>query len=331
MAQSSLARFAKTLSGAVAVATVLMSCDNGPSDVLKLEILGPSSLAPGASATYSVIEHRAGGTTRIAESATWTSSNRSVLEITRSGVATARSLNGETTLSVKASGLLEDTEVVVLPQGTFRVVGRVIDAMSGLGLSEARIEVSGGPAATTDISGAYRLYGVPANPEIRVTRHGYGVVVEPIQLTAHSTRDFRMLADTASVNYAGLYTLTLESACTGAEASPLRNDLRRRHYVAQILQYGASLEVRLSGARFSGDRFMGTVTAGGAMFVIHRDYEYADLTELLADGSLTIYGTSTTSGSPAGLAGPLVGGFQQFHPPPTNGFCPASTFSLVPR
>lgn len=330
MAQSSMARVAKTLTGAVALVTVLMSCDNGPSNVLRLEILGPSSLAPGTSATYSVREHLPGGTTRIAESATWTSSNSSVLEITRSGVAMARWLNGESTLSVSASGLLKGREVVVLPEGTFRVIGRVIDAISGTGLADARVEVPGGPVATTDISGAYRLYGVPANPEIRVTRHGYEAIVEPIPLTAHATRDFRMLADGNTVNYAGHYTLTMEAVCTAAQPSPLPNELRRRSYAAQILQFGAGLEVRLSGADFSGDRFRGNVTAGGAMFVIHRDYEYADLTEVLGYGS-TLYGTAMTNGSPSGLFGPLVGGFQQFTPPPNNGFCPASTFSLVPR
>ena len=321
--------------GAVAVTSLLIGCDSGPTNVMSLELLGPSSLTPGSSATYSVKEHLPGGATRMAESAIWTSSNRAVLEITRSGAATTQLVSGETILSVNSSGLIRAMEVLVLPHATFRLVGRVIDAISNLALSEARVEVAGGPAATTDASGAYRLYGVPASPEIRVTRHGYGAVVEPIQLTAHSTKDFPLLADTTSLNYAGHYTLTLEAACTDSD-KPLAKEVQRRTYDAQILQSGGSLEVRLSGARFqSPGRFKGQVTAGGANFAIERDYYFADLVEMLMDdSSLTIDGTSTTRGSPSGLSGPLVGqfvhvgGFRDFG---VRGYCPASTFSLVPK
>lgn len=324
-----------SLMGAVAVTSLLMGCDSGPTNVMNLVILGPGSLTPGSSATYSVREHLPGGATRMAESAIWTSSNRSVLEITRSGAATAQLVNGETIVSVNSSGLIRAMEVIVLPKATFRLVGRVIDAISNLGLSEARVEVAGGPAATTDASGAYRLYGVPASLEIRVTRHGYGAVVEPIQLPGHSTKDFPLLADTTSPNYAGHYTLTVQAACTASD-KPLTQELQRRTYDAQILQYGASLEVRLSGARFqSTARFKGQVTAGGANFAIERDYYFADLVEVLMDdSSLTVYGTSTTRGSPSGVSGPLVGEFVHvggFRDPGVRGYCPASTFSLVPK
>ena len=318
--------------GAVAVTSLLMGCDSGPTNVVRLEILGPSSLTPGSSATYSLKEYLPGGATRMAESAIWTSSNRSVLEITRSGAATTQLVSGETIVSVNSSGLISAKEVLVLPEGTFRLVGRVIDAISNLALSEARVEVAGGPAATTDASGYYRLYGVPASLEIRVTRHGYRAVVESIQLTAHSTRDFQLL-DTASVSYAGHYTLTVQAACTDSD-KPLTKELQRRTYDAQILQSGGDLEVRLSGARFSvsdgrGDRFKGQVTAGGATFTMESDYFGWDVVELTEDGwYLLIHGTSATMGSPSGLSGRLVGVFTTLF---TVSYCPASTFSLVPK
>ena len=51
---------------AVVIVTSQMACGDGPSSpspgAVRAEIVGPSSIAPGQTASYSVIEHNADGT-----------------------------------------------------------------------------------------------------------------------------------------------------------------------------------------------------------------------------------------------------------------------------
>jgi hypothetical protein len=326
------------LLAAACVATVPAACQTGPDGnfVTNTEIAGPSSIAPGETATYSVTERLSDGTTRKQASAVWTSSDPSLVQITSSGVATAQPRTGEVVITVK-TGVTRAKEVLVLPAGTFRLVGQVIDQDLIFGLADAQVEVTGGPAVRTDAAGGYRLYGVPANAEIRVTRHGYQPLVQRIQLEAHSTRIFPLVGDGTAVGYTGDYTLTVNATCA-VNPNPLASELRQRSYAARILQTGMNLEVRLTEPRFLGghNQFRGNVTSTGAEFRIDYIpyYSHPDVTERLPDGSiLLIYGTAVTRGSPAGLSGAFSGGFQHNPVPPavTHGFCFAATFSLSPK
>ena len=130
---------------------------------------------------------------------------------TNTGVASTPStpfdfLLGETTLNVEVSlagAVLTDQargsrEILVLPDGTFRVVGAVTEADSpGQAVRDAILEVrlteglSSLPVAraSTDATGRYRLYGVPAESYLHVRRPGYVSVTERTHVGSHTTRD----------------------------------------------------------------------------------------------------------------------------------------------
>ena len=331
---------------AVAIAISLAGCGDdtpvGPSnEVLRVEINGPASIAPGQTASFSVIEYLSNGTSRALSTATWSSSNPSLVQITSSGVATAQPRTGETTISVKTTRTA-GKDVLVLPAGTFRLVGTVTDAeQTSVTIPDAQVEVmGGGPTVTTNAVGGFRLYGVPADAGIRVTRDGYRPVEEHVQLTSHATRNFRMAVDSTARNLAGHYTLVVEAG-TNCGSPALANDLRRRSYDAIIVQDGAKLEVRLTEPRFvsseffPGDRFSGAVTPAGANFTVNWDYYSAttELSERLPDGSmLLISGGATTTRTSSGLTGVFSGYVAHVSAGSVFiGGCPASRLSLTPR
>ena len=174
----------------------------GPSApaVLAIEIIGPDTIAPGQSAQYTAIIQLADGTKDAASSATnvrWGTSNLLLLRADASGRATALDRLGETAVFAEVgpvgSGTRRGTkDIVIVPEGTFRLVGRVVDGeFPSTPLSGARVEVTPGSLlATTDLDGRYRLYGVPADAVVRVTMDGYQPVEQSVHLTSHATQDF---------------------------------------------------------------------------------------------------------------------------------------------
>ncbi len=334
---------ARALLAAAGAAALMAGCGEdgnkgGPSPgVLRAEIVGPSTIAPGQTANYSVVEHLAGGGTRALPTAAWASSNPSLVQVSESGVASAQPRTGETVLTVKTT-VTALKEVIVLPAGTFRLVGRVGDAaVANVPIPDARVEVPDGPSATTDTTGLFRLYGVPADAELRLSRDGYESKIERVHLSGHTSRNFTMNLDGTLRNFTGPYTLTIEGApgCPGTPR-PLAPELRRRTYDAVVTQNGSRVEVTVAGPALAGDRFSGHLTLAGANFLIDWGYYdiHSQLTERLQDGAyLVIWGTATTSGSPAGLSGRFSGGFEHFTYPPweTRGSCGGATFSLTPR
>ena len=68
----------------------------GPSGFVRVEILGPASLEPGQTASYSVVETRGDGASRVLAAAPGTSSDTPGGPGGSSGMATAQSRAGET-------------------------------------------------------------------------------------------------------------------------------------------------------------------------------------------------------------------------------------------
>lgn len=334
---------------AVLIVMSQMACGDGPnspSRVVRAEIVGPASIAPGQTASYSAIEHSSDGTSRAATSATWTVTDASLIQIAGSGLATAQSRMGETVISVRTSGAAATKEVLVLPGGTFRLVGAVTDANLAVPIPDVRVEVVDGPAVTTTPTGTYRLYGVPGEADIRITRSGYATVVQPVRLTANSSQNFSLNGDGSLRNYAGHYTLSIETAgnCQG-QRQAIPPDLRHRVYDAIVTQSGSSLAVLLTESRFQvdqsgrGNRFEGRLTSTGATFtLLYPDYydpaQQSDVMERIDNGTvLSIFGTAATTGSPSGLTGTLAGWFSQYAPAGPNFFlsgCQTGRLTLTP-
>jgi hypothetical protein len=326
------------LAPAAVACALVAACGNGPSS--HLAIVGPVSMAPGRSATYSVTAYGSDGVGQTVR-ATWSSSNPSLLQIDATGRATAQSA-GDVVISAEADGLRATREVLVIPVGTYRLTGLV--AGPSWPVSGVRLDAAGGRTATSAADGSYRLYGLSGLTDITLTRDGYQPARHRLDITAHTVHNF-VLDAPPPPNLAGAYTLTVESQTVCSGESPLRPDLRRRTYTAVISQTDSRLEVRLTEPRFVNlgggvlmNVFPGYVTPQGATFVVMEDGYDVDfrIVEQLPDGTvLHLGGSATTSASSAGLSGPYQGWFKHWDrfPFPTRelGSCAARSFTMTPQ
>jgi hypothetical protein len=361
------------LLGAGLLGALAVSCGDerskvGPSPplltVTAVTIAGPASVHPGNSAQFTAMLQLEDGTERAATSARWFSSSPAVLSIdTNTGVAsTPFGFFGEATLSVEvplAAGLTGQArgsrEILVMPDGTFRVVGAVTEAdRERQGVPDAILEVrltedlSSRPVAgaNTDATGRYRLYGVPAESYLHVRRGGYVPVTERIQIGSHTTRDFQLRVDGNVASFEGTYTMTVDAInCTGFSLL-VEAQYRLRTYAATIRQSGARLTVGLSGAPFhpGSDGFSGIATPTGADVYLRSFYDpyyypsypqQPDVVELLADGTaLEVSGEARLTGTPDRLSGTL-GAIRQWQAPPPGanflGGCSQPRITLTRR
>ena len=88
----------------------------------------------------------------------------------------------------------------------------------------------------TGPDGRYRLYGVPAVAEMRVTKAGYEPVVQRLSLSDHQTQNFTLALTTARVNLAGTYTLTISAPAECLDKLP--QEVWTRRYTATVTQSG---------------------------------------------------------------------------------------------
>jgi hypothetical protein len=248
-----------------------------------------------------------------------------------SGLATARQQSGEDVLSADittSAGMARGSrEVLILPDGTYRMVGNVTESgPAATPIDEARVEVTSGSTlvAVTDWDGRYRLYGVPGIADVRVTRNGYQPHVGRVQLAEHTTQDFQLALTGTRLDLAGSYTLAIDVACS--TSTPVPADVRHLSYAAFLTQSGPGLEVVLTeSSRFRvaagrGDRFSGRADAAGATFNLagfsegfyyygpQSPFDYANLVERLPGGTyLVVTGAAMTRSLRAGLSGDLKG------------------------
>jgi hypothetical protein len=327
------------LMAVIAVAVLMAACDNGPERVVgtgptapspsalpvvvSLEISGPASIPPGQSAQFAAISRLSDGTSEPA-SVRWNLSSATYAEVLRvdaSGLATAGPRGGEAVLSaaLQASPIRSSKEVLVLPAGTYRMVGVVTEAgPEATPIFGARVEVTGGAVvpALTDYDGRYGLYGVPGIAEVRVIEDGHRPHLQSFRLAEHVTQNFQLSLAGTRLDLAGPYTLDIDTGCEPVETSAGLLDLRHLRYEAFLTQSGPTLEVVLTeSSRFRvdgagrGHRFSGRVDSAGATFNLRGaswyDFStYPDLIERVPDGTfLVVEGTLATVGSRAGLSG----------------------------
>jgi hypothetical protein len=96
-----------------------------------------------------------------------------VLQITAAGIATG--VPGIAHLVASVGGRTWGQWVEVLPRGTYRLAGRVVEA--GLGIAGAAVTAIAGPAAglsatTPSDNGDYALYGVVGDMQVRASKSG---------------------------------------------------------------------------------------------------------------------------------------------------------------
>ena len=335
-----------------------------PPGVTGLEISGPPSIAPGQSAQLTAMIRLADGTSKLPSLATpisWFTSNSGVLRVSATGLLTATQQRGEARIFAQIgsgnSTRQASRDFIVLPDGTFRLVGIVRDAEGAtVPLGGVRVEATpGSVVTTTDSLGQYRLYGVPPSAVIQVSKTGYAPLSQELQLTTHTTRDFQLVLNGTRVMVGGTYTLEIDATGTCSGTSNLSADLRRRVYEATVTQSGPLVEVLLTEPRFRlnsinrGNRFNGHADAAGVTFELqpfnsyyypyYGPTAYPNVAERLPLGFLVPEGIVTVSVSAGGASGAMNASIYQYDArfPISNsailGFCSSSAtrFTLIRR
>jgi hypothetical protein len=312
---------------AALVVAALTSCDRSlttPSPTLpplppqtvttRIELIAPSTLAPGESTQLRVMAHRSDGSTHdITSSASFHNTDRNALTITPNGVATGRQV-GESLISASVASFYVSREVVVVPAGTFRLRGQVVEADSpSVGVGTARVEPGNGfSPVITDPWGYFRFYGIPGNARLRVSKSGYVTSDVTLALSDHLTERFPLALSAPRLDVSGTYHLSVELS---ARCTHFPETLRTRRYIANITQSGAALRGHVSGAAFAslGDIFSGWVEPTGLIIEFDNDPYFAGtgLVEVVdAQTYLVVGGVARLVPAGAGFDGPLDGWIQ---------------------
>lgn len=333
------------------VVVIVVACDNPNSPppppppapatptVKALTINGRTRIAPGETESYEAIATMSDGTTQVyTTKVQWQTSNPRLLSIvTGTGVATA-TLAGDVFVSASYFGVRGTSNVLIVPTGTYRLTGKVLE--SDLPVVSAKVSITAGQGTGmsnfTDLNGDYRFYGVAGAIQIQVTKPGYATVSRSIEVGRDETLDISNFSQTAAPpSLAGNYTLTITVAADCQPSPPnaqFPGDARTRTYAAALTQDGPHLHVVLSGAEFliqngRGNAFDGRVEPSGVTFSLTSLGAYSyyyfyytlgvpDLAEKIsASDYLAILGKAVTTLSPSGLTGPLSGAAMVFGQP----------------
>lgn len=293
--------------------------------VTRLEVSGPGSVPPGGTAQFTATAHMSDGSTQdVTTQASWRTGHSGILTVSSSGLVSGRQ-RGETSLTASISGRpATQSEVLVLPPGTYRVVGTVRDA--GFPVTGAQVAVTSGTATglSAGASPEYRLYGVAGPTELRVTRDGYHEQKTRLDVARHERVDFDLTLSGPRTEAAGTYTLEVSAnpACRGR----LPEAAQTRRYAATIVQDGPRVSVTLSGAFRTHDgrqrnSFSGMVEPGGiATFRLDAPYcgfyyYYYDCSpmdaevveEIAPETTLVIAGSAFVRDSGSMMSGALSG------------------------
>jgi hypothetical protein len=336
------------------IGLVIIACDSptGPPPptpaappvptVKALTINGRTRIAPGETEAFEAIAQMSDGTTPVYTSQVqWQTSNSSWLSIVpTSGVATARAV-GDVFVYASYRGVRGTSSVIVVPTGTYRLTGKVLE--SGLPVQGALVKITSGQGSglsrNTDVNGDYRFYGVAGPVDVEITKSGYTTITRSIVVSRDETVDVTDFTQTAGVaSFAGVYTLTIAIAgdCRPAPPTAQFPEPRTRTYTAAVTQNGPVLHVALSGADFliqngRGNAFDGRVEPNGVTFSLgslgasayYYFYYALGLPDVVEKRSGTEYlaflGKAFTTSSPSGLSGQLSGAAVLFTQPSPGG------------
>ena len=325
---------AKMFATALAIAATLAACNSksptsptspsnaaAPVSITRLELSGPDTASIGQTVQFRAVAHYTDGTTRdVTGEASWFSSNANLLSLVAPGKFTGRS-KGQTSVRTGLSGRTGTSgEVIIVPEGTFRLNGAVRDAG---GLVDADVRIEDEALGRTDLrtsAGRYVVFGVSGNTRVTVTKSGYDVAIKSQMLASHQALDVDLALASPRADVSGRYTLTVTAA---PECRTLSAEVLSRSHSAVVSQSGSALTVTLDGPQFVtlGGRtlngFTGVLEADQAIFrlteVFNGYYYYVfslpDVFELLAVNSYYAFDGVAVAALGAGtLSGPLSGG-----------------------
>lgn len=320
----------RALCAAVLCGLASGSCDSrgptnpaspSPAGLVRVELAVPESIAPGESVQLTATAVRSDNTAEnVSGLAQWRSSDRNILDVSSTGVARGLA-RGEAVVSVSYQQRSASAGALVLPAGTYRLRGTVME--NGIALAGATVTVlegeGAGLSAGTNGVGRYVLYGAGGRVRLQARSPGYVDQTTEFDLADHRTVDFELRLERPRTDLRGRYTLTIEPACS----LPLLGG--RRSYEATVSQEGSRLAVLLSGADFhvtsghgrgfggiidGADRVTFTLTSAFHDFYGYYGGYHYDLVERISEARvLLISGAVTARPSSGGISGTLNGHF----------------------
>ena len=292
-----------------------------PVTVVRLQLVVPPEIAPGESVQLTANAVKSDGSVEnVSSQAQWAPTDSPILQLSSTGLATGMN-RGETFVSARFGGRFANARIFVLPKGTFRLTGAIKE--SGFGIDNVTVTViSGvGEGLTTlsGFSGSYTLYGVSGPVQIHLKKEGYRNDIQELDVIAHRTADFEIVADQPRRDYRGTYTLTI-SAASGCPVT-FPDAAKSRAYTANVTQDAGRLTVTLTDADFIvtngyGNRFFGfvdpadalTFPIGDAYYYYYYSSGHFDIVERFSSSTaLLINGTVSARGTPALISGTLRG------------------------
>jgi len=294
--------------------------------LIRVVLRAPTTLAPGGTFQLGLHAVYSDGTARdVTPSALFHGDPPDVVSVSPTGLVTALNA-GDARLSGHFERSPATVPVIVVPDGTFRVVGRVVeDGAPEVPVGGARVEAEGGLSQSTGFDGGYRLFGVRPQSVLRVSKPGYAAREIPLVISTHETLNVELVPDSARADFAGRYTLTIDagSDCSGH----LPEELRRRRYPAAVTQVGVDVRIVLAGAQFyewygdAANVLHGRADPSGAGLSLefpgptHCDGSFTSIVEVVDAKYLGIEGYAQLSRNGRSLAGTLSGAFQLYDYP----------------
>lgn len=335
-------RFLRSLSLVAFACALAVTCDGPPRSpggptpppppqqgpvlsVVNVDLTGETTFAPGTTQQMTMTAIRSDASREDVTATTqWSTSTGSILSVVGPGRYQANR-TGDGSVSARFGTFFRGRGVVIVPDGTFRVTGRVFETGTPTALiSGAQVLVRDrdaiGPHAETDIGGFFRLYGVRPESDFIVTRTGYRETIKGVKIDRHTSVDVEMGLAGPRLELSGVYTVTFTfDACT----NNYRSELRQRTYKAELVQSGSNVEVRFVEPEFAvntinrGASIPGRVdptgftlqaTTGFYYYYYYGPSSYPNLVERLTDSTrLVVSGTGTMRPSANGFEGEFRG------------------------
>lgn len=320
------------------LAAIAWAC-NSPSNptpttpyVVSIKLDGPTRFAPTSSPKFTVAATMSDKTTQdYTAKVQWLAYSTygiGPISMNMSGAFTIRS-TGEATIQTSFGVLRSTINVMVIPDGTYRLTGTVTEASMPLSGATISVVAGTGTGLTTvsDSQGNYRLYGVAGAVQLQASKPGYDPSINTITVASDNVLDFPNMSETGGPPViSGTYSLSIVAAgdCrTSTGTAPLDAPYRNRTYTATVTESGVNLQAMLSGANFlvqngTGNQFSGRVSPGHVSFTLQDKggyyyyYYYSVgqpqvIEQLEGNNVLSFWGTADGSLSTAGVTGSFAG------------------------
>jgi hypothetical protein len=310
---------------ALAGVALVASCDSPaepgippPQLITRIEVEG-ARMAPGSTMQLTAIGYTSNDVRRdITSEVSWSSSQPEVVRLVAGGQATAGQ-TGEAQVTASYGTTHGTARVLVLPEGTFRVAGKVLD--EGRPVPFATVSAVGNAttvSAVTTATGDYALYGVGGSVEIRAQSEGFRPANRPLVISQDLTLDIELVPEDPRPSYRGRYQLTIAA---GTCNTPPPEEFRTRTYLAEVEQTSNQLSFTLRGTgTMHRGAFAAVLDNDAVKFVLNDGFYYYsyrfgaryDLVEQIGDRVVVMTGSAHLTKRSDALEGMLDGWFMVF-------------------